>query len=345
MDKSPIMEMDSQMNEVLQNEMFYDIDLICCDGSISHNRLVVGLIFPNLKWCPTFQFPILQTILLPDFSTSEVSDMISTALNEDENVLDNVVFVPVDDEDLNETFEDGKENNASSEGFSNGHERDPPDYIQIQPEVPYFDDATEVDYPQDYEIADEDYSFEIENQCNICSTVCKTRRQLQNHLKTHEKFRSRDFPCLVCPKRFYWEKDVKRHTRDIHGIPSLLPKANTVKIKQETDQSIQIDHSSEKDMKVKLSGENKLEKYRKNQIWRAQNDRKPYKCQFCGKGFKTRSYVKTHENTIHQENRPLMYQCEKCPDKKFLHLVSLKNHNRTIHDCDDFYDINDDSNN
>jgi len=274
---------------------------------------------------------------------------------EGSKMLDDVVFVPVnDDEDSNVGFVNDEVNN----GFN---QNEPPDYMQIQPEVPFFDDGME-DYDEDYPIGENYYeealesSYDIQNQCNVCSLVCKSRRQLQNHLKTHEKFRSRNYPCPICPKRFYWEKDVKRHTRDIHGVGpppanAVSPKQNNENLTQEITQLTQIPEIPSLKIKeevihvekIKLSNPStnhlKPAGSSRRRFQPAPHSHKPFKCQFCGKGFKTKSYVKTHENTIHQENRPLLYQCDQCPEKKFLHMASLKNHNRTVHEDEDVSEL------
>jgi len=39
MDKNPCLEFNLEMREILQNEKFYDIDLVCSDGHIAHNSL------------------------------------------------------------------------------------------------------------------------------------------------------------------------------------------------------------------------------------------------------------------------------------------------------------------
>ena len=60
------------IEESSQCEMFQDTMVICRDGIVSHNKLTLGLLLPELAAVPVFCLPIDQTVLLPDYSLAEV---------------------------------------------------------------------------------------------------------------------------------------------------------------------------------------------------------------------------------------------------------------------------------
>ena len=59
--------------------------------------------------------------------------------------------------------------------------------------------------------------------CRICFAKFKTRSGWKNHKVIHQKFRTKEFACHVCFRRFYWDKDCRRHVKNIHGIDNNDP--------------------------------------------------------------------------------------------------------------------------
>ena len=54
--------------------------------------------------------------------------------------------------------------------------------------------------------------------CKICFAQFKTKSGWKNHKVIHQKFRTKEFACYICFRRFYWDKDCRRHVKNIHGI-------------------------------------------------------------------------------------------------------------------------------
>lgn len=65
--------------------------------------------------------------------------------------------------------------------------------------------------------SDDDFSPDKPLTCRICFATFKTRSGWKNHKVTHQKFRTKEFACYVCFRRFYWDKDCRRHIKNIHG--------------------------------------------------------------------------------------------------------------------------------
>ncbi|KAI8975473.1 hypothetical protein BDF20DRAFT_914398 [Mycotypha africana] len=53
-------------------------------------------------------------------------------------------------------------------------------------------------------------------QCHICGLISKRRYNLNTHIKTHDKNRTKDFPCPQCHKAFDRRHDRDRHLATVH---------------------------------------------------------------------------------------------------------------------------------
>ena len=66
------------LNQIFRNPVSHtfcqDVELKCCNGSLLSNKLLVGLVFPELKSSREFQLSIAQNILLPQFTLQELFD-------------------------------------------------------------------------------------------------------------------------------------------------------------------------------------------------------------------------------------------------------------------------------
>ena len=65
--------------------------------------------------------------------------------------------------------------------------------------------------------SDEEFSPDKPLICKICFATFKTKSGWRNHKITHQKFRTKEFACYICYRRFYWDKDCRRHIKNIHG--------------------------------------------------------------------------------------------------------------------------------
>ena len=64
------------MSQSLNKDSFMDTIMVCQDGVVTHNKLVLGLIFPELCQIPVFDQPLEQTLIMPDWSVAEVQSLI-----------------------------------------------------------------------------------------------------------------------------------------------------------------------------------------------------------------------------------------------------------------------------
>jgi len=72
-----IKTIQSGMSQSLNKDAFMDTIIVCQDGVVTHNKLVLGLIFPELRHIPVFEQPLEQTLIMPDWAVAEVQSLIS----------------------------------------------------------------------------------------------------------------------------------------------------------------------------------------------------------------------------------------------------------------------------
>ena len=94
------------------------------------------------------------------------------------------------------------------EGLENYCEDDISDYLQVEAR----EDDPEPESEEDVE------SSEGSLVCKICYATFKTRSGWRNHKVIHQKFRTKEYACYICYRRFYWDKDCRRHVKNIHGL-------------------------------------------------------------------------------------------------------------------------------
>jgi len=181
---------NSCIHNLLAARNTHDLDLVCDDGTLSYPKLVAGLVFPCLSTCNILKFPTQHTLILPDCTVNEVSKLVETILGFSLDSYD------VTGQDV-----------ADIEGSDCEETNDLSKYLHVE--------ATEVKVPG-YE-SDEDFSPDQPLVCKICYATFKTKSGWRNHKVTHQKFRTKEFACYICYRRFYWDKDCRRHIKNIHG--------------------------------------------------------------------------------------------------------------------------------
>jgi len=171
------------MNEGDLERVYQDIDLVCCDGvSISYPKLVAGLVFPSLATCHVLQFPTQHTLLLPDYTSADVTNIVHAVLGLSLDALFSY--------------------NCEQEAVKDDDTKDLSEYLEVETKEDS-DDETSGDEPL---------------ICKICFAQFKTKSGWKNHKVIHQKFRTKEFACYICFRRFYWDKDCRRHVKNIHGI-------------------------------------------------------------------------------------------------------------------------------
>ena len=111
------------LRELMTNESYWNVILFCKDGMVAHNRLILGLLFPQI----TDEI----SVICPDHSLQDITDLISGVLPlchddtneeiaeesvEDAGVRDKFVLSHVMDTDL-EVFQQHSEDHLITESF------------------------------------------------------------------------------------------------------------------------------------------------------------------------------------------------------------------------------------
>ena len=99
------------------------------------------------------------------------------------------------------------------------HDSEPEDLSKENEDTRDISDFLELETREDSEEDTEEGSL----VCRVCFAKFKTRSGWKNHKVIHQKFRTKEFACHVCFRRFYWDKDCRRHVKNIHGIDHFDP--------------------------------------------------------------------------------------------------------------------------
>jgi hypothetical protein len=75
------------IRSLLSSRTFHDLDLVCVDGTLSYPKLLAGLVFPSLSTCNILKFPSHHTLLLPDFTVTDVMKIVETVLGNNRSLL------------------------------------------------------------------------------------------------------------------------------------------------------------------------------------------------------------------------------------------------------------------
>ena len=116
---------------LMTNESYWNVIVFCRDGMVAHNRLILGLIFPQI----TDEI----SVICPDHSLQDITDLISDVLPpghdttadeditediaEDDGVRDKFVLSHVMDTDQ-EVFQQHSEDHLVSEPFRSSEDED-----------------------------------------------------------------------------------------------------------------------------------------------------------------------------------------------------------------------------
>ena len=190
------------MSQSLNKDAFMDTIIVCQDGVVTHNKLVLGLIFPELRHIPVFEQPLEQTLIMPDWAVSQIqslisqlfpdSDLISTGLKEDdvEASVDNFEhFLETD------TIIPDVDSSPRAFGMRRGRGRPPLSNTARMP--PRF-------------------------TCDFCHKGFFYRSMLTAHEKLHTGG-SRE-TCELCGAEYSTRQNLKNHMIKHHGEDSFTPR-------------------------------------------------------------------------------------------------------------------------
>ena len=107
---------------------------------------------------------------------------------------------------LHQNFHDLSDPGPECEGELDQQSADISDYLEVE--------AREDEAESEEDVETEEGSL----VCKICFATFKTRSGWKNHKVIHQKFRTKEYACYICYRRFYWDKDCRRHVKNIHGL-------------------------------------------------------------------------------------------------------------------------------
>ena len=123
------------LRELMTNESYWNVIVFCRDGMVAHNRLILGLIFPQI----TDEI----SVICPDYSLQDITDLISGVLPpghedtndditedsvEDAGVRDKFVLSHVMDTDM-EVFQQPSEDHLITESFRSSSDQHSEDHL------------------------------------------------------------------------------------------------------------------------------------------------------------------------------------------------------------------------
>ncbi len=139
--------------------------------------------------------------------------------------------------------------------------------------------------------------------CDVCQKEFSDWRHMVRHRGTHEEG---TLSCSECDKRFFLQKGLNQHLRQVHQIKvALVPR---------DEKRFQCDKCS------KLF---KKKQQLKSHVAYRHTDTKAFKCEICEKRFTDKQALQNHHKARHSDNRPFI--CEIC-SKGFVFPWRLKSH-------------------
>ena len=183
------------MSQSLNKDSFMDTIMVCQDGVVTHNKLVLGLIFPELCQIPVFDQPLEQTLIMPDWSVSEVqalifqlfpdSELSSSGLKEDDietSVNDNFEhFLETDT-----IIQDSLDSSPRTYGMRRGRGRPPLSNTARMPPRFTCDYCHKGFFYRSMLTAHEKlHTGGSRETCELCGAEYSTRQNLKNHMIKH----------------------------------------------------------------------------------------------------------------------------------------------------------------
>jgi len=293
-----------------------DVEIRCCNGTLLYNKLLVGLVFPELINSTEYQLPLGQVLLLPQFSIQDIFQKFSN------------YFAEVDEKDDNKEDIHINNNGSNDQTQKNNYESDDGDTFE---EI-----ITEL------VVEDREEGEEINSKDSLVGNEEKETNK--SKLNT-----GRVCKCRICGEEFMHKSSLCRHTKQKHtglggkenktvaSAGSLENKGNKCKVCNKVfkfrTHLINHENTHIKPFKCGLCNENfaddnKLASHELNVHGELINgfgvSNSLMKCSYCPKVFPAKSQLILHERT-HTKERP--FQCSQC-HKKFSAKCNLTAHER-----------------
>lgn len=144
------------------------------------------------------------------------------------------------------------------------------------------------------------------HECEVCGKKFHAKSLCEIHTRTHLAQEDRPFGCTECTKRFKSTGELDKHIYRVHVPVEEKPCYAC----EECDFSTTV-----------------LESMSKHKLTHLPDDQKPFHCQFCSKGFTSKS-DKDHHEMIHTNEKP--HPCSAC-DRGFKTNAEMKEHFIKMH--------------
>ena len=290
---------------------YQDTTLYCMDKMIKTNRLVVGLIFPELGGVEQFGGTVAIEVILADLKTDEVKARIKDVLvgQGSDNSINNEKV---------EQFIDYEDNNAEININTDDIECGGSDLLHHKKERTI--DMQE----QKYDILNHEIEIDLKNantsnhceeivknhcnevpieedkfifKCEYCPWKTITKTNLERHV--HKHTRTVQFECEKCGRKLKGLGRIERH-KNSHNNTNIV-KCN------HCNKKLKSDYHLERHMKIKHTI--KSEKFM---------------CDICSTVLKTKEYLRRHQQKVHTGYN---FMCSAC-EKKFKTKANLTEHEK-----------------
>jgi len=264
---------------------YQDTQVFCANGESIHlPKLIVGLVFPELENCQTFNLFAHNSIILPDYTLAEVKNIFFELLLKDDFIVDEEA-VQLHDLHVQSVVDITKN-------------------LQDQPDDKFYDDLLNDQLPDlllketktDESAAErskkrsykgEIYPGEYRYKCNYCDKRFKQVGHVNHHERKHTG--SKKYECDLCKKRF----NQKCHLIDHKRL-----------------------HTGEKPYKCEDCGKCFTFSSGLKSHIRIHTGERQFSCSFCEKKFNQRTNLKTHERLHTGDLKFICSSCGKCFNTK-----------------------------
>lgn len=166
------------------------------------------------------------------------------------------------------------------------------------------------------------------HMCDICGKEVRSN-VLKAHLETHNKYRSREFACEHCGKKFYTNSTLGTHVARRHAGRRFICHVCSYPFtdKYSLAKHLLI-HQGVKPFKCEICHKSYTTHNSLVEHKRIHSGEKPFNCNFCKKGFISKKRLRDHLRT-HTGERP--HKCNACL-LTFTQRGTLKRHMRVVHD-------------
>ena len=181
----------------LNRDTFLDTMVVCSDGVATHNKLVLGLVFPELCHVPVFDNPQEQTLILPEHSVAEVQSLVSEMFPGSDmatDVKDDEVEPTITTDNFEHFLDSEPDASPKTFGMRRGRGRPPLNTARMPPRF----------------------------TCDFCNKGFFYRSMLTAHEKLHTGG-SRE-TCELCGAEYSTRQNLKNHIIKQHGEHSFTPR-------------------------------------------------------------------------------------------------------------------------